>query len=55
MSKNCDHILGLMNYEYDGYEKVESSDSDIHKNKQRSIYEAFNYCPLCGEKLELKL
>ena len=54
MSEKCDHILGLHNQQNKGQ-------SPFHKDKIELLYyedvefiDWFNYCPTCGEKLEVK-
>lgn len=49
---NCDHMIGLNNEIHEGIDPYHISNRDQYKTPIGSMYESFNYCPLCGIKLD---
>lgn len=48
--KKCDCLVYLANYDYAGYELVHKSDQMSWKHGDDQYY--FNFCPLCGKKID---
>lgn len=55
MSEECDHYIGEKDFGYDGGYLVSVSKRDSNKMYELNDFAdiVFNYCPLCGVKLEV--
>lgn len=49
---NCNHIVGI-HWNYDCTTLVEASFFAVISDSEKSYIDHFDYCPRCGDKLEV--
>jgi hypothetical protein len=50
LADNCEHVVGIQYYPYEGAELIEGNFEDVSKSADVDV---FNYCPYCGTALKV--